>query len=908
MRNIFNGKIIEPCLNFCNSIIISVNKEFINLTGFTIDELLGKSLIEIGDMLKANSQMLLANITGKYSGFIFTKSLEAREVDIIFSIGKEINIKKYTFVLKSNSRLADKVTFVEQTFIDNISGVAIYSVPDLILLKANQKYLDFLDYPFNKEKNSIGRYIREIVPGFIGTQSEVNFNSVIEEQKVSYTKELKFNKFDRAIFYLDSKQTPIFENGEIKYIFDTAIEVTDRVMKNKSLERKNKIIEEQKEQLKEHNMQLMSIIENLSEGIIISDDKSKIIMKNQESRRLIYKSDNAITVVDCHKNTKIFDMDGNKILPENFPEARAVKGEKVKNNRMLLSHPNKDYFVEISSTPIYNMNRDLTMVVTCFHDITKIIVQSRKIEEQKKELESIIENIAAGISIFNSKGQYIVFNKSEREMFSPFYERLTNTSDWYKQSDIFDVNGEKIESENIPSSRVMRGEKFKDMRMAVKFHNKILQINVSGTPIYNREGKFTIGVLCSRDMTDYFKYEQALRSRYEFMNRMIETLDLSVVRLSCPNLEIVDINEQAFRMIELLCPNIKSIKQIKNDKIDGLYEIVKPSEYYQSISEVLKEKETKYLKKQKHVVNGNEIYWNVTFEPMFKANGEIQEILIITIDVTTEIKSNIVLEKELKSQGEFLVNISHELKTPLNIICATTQLFSMYCATRSLDENKSSIIKYIESIKQNSYRLSKLINNIVDSSKIESGFFKLHLSNNNIVEVVEEIVMSVTNFTTSKGLTIIFDTNVEEKIIACDPEKIERVVLNLISNAIKFSNKGDEILVDVDDKNEFVEISVKDSGIGIEDKYLNMIFDKFKQVDKSLSRNAEGTGIGLSLVKSIVELHGGSIRAESKWGKGSKFIVTLPSRKVTDENMVDSRKMINRDKVIQVEFSDIPSK
>ena len=118
---------------------------------------------------------------------------------------------------------------------------------------------------------------------------------------------------------------------------------------------------------------------------------------------------------------------------------------------------------------------------------------------------------------------------------------------------------------------------------------------------------------------------------------------------------------------------------------------------------------------------------------------------------------------------------------------------------------------------------------------------KLNLSNNNIVEVVEEIVMSVTNFTESKGLNIIFDTDIEEKIIACDPEKIERIVLNLISNAIKFSNDGDEIFVDIKDKNEFVEISVKDNGVGIEKKNLDMIFDRFKQVDKSLSRNAEGT-------------------------------------------------------------------
>ena len=453
----------------------------------------------------------------------------------------------------------------------------------------------------------------------------------------------------------------------------------------------------------------------------------------------------------------------------------------------------------------------------------------------------------------------------------------------------------------------MRGEKFKDMRMTVTFPYKTFQVDVSGTPIYDSEGKFILGVICSRDMTEYYKYEKAIRSRFEILNRIIDTFDLPVVRLSCPDLKIVDINKKAFDIIKLFRPNVKPINQIKYTNLEDLFSKIKAEKYYQCISEVLKEKKTKHLNKINHLINGKDVYWNVIFEPVLEVNGEIQEILILIIDVTPEIKSNMDMEKALKLQGEFLVNISHELKTPLNIIFSTAQLFSLYCTNGSFDENKESIIRYIDSIKQNSYRLSKMINNIVDLSKIEAGFFKLNLSNNNIVVVIEEIVMSVTNFIGSKGLNIIFDTDTEEKIMACDPEKIERIVLNLISNAIKFSNEGDEILVEVKDLNDFVQISVKDNGIGIEFKDLNMIFDRFKQVDKSLSRNAEGTGIGLSLVKSIVELHGGSICVESEFGKGSKFIVRLPSGKVSHENMIYSNEMRSKDENIQVELSDIYS-
>ncbi|MBX4263344.1 sensor histidine kinase [Clostridium estertheticum] len=275
--------------------------------------------------------------------------------------------------------------------------------------------------------------------------------------------------------------------------------------------------------------------------------------------------------------------------------------------------------------------------------------------------------------------------------------------------------------------------------------------------------------------------------------------------------------------------------------------------------------------------------------------------------IQNEEKSKLSAELNIasKAQGEFLVNISHELKTPLNVIFSIAQLFDVYCKDGSLDDNKNSIVEYIESIKQNSYRLSKIINNIVDLSKIEAGFFKLNLANNNIVTVVEETVMAATTLIEGKGLNITFDTDIEEKNIACDAERIKRIVLNLISNSIKFTESGNGIFVNVIDKNEFVEISIKDNGIGIEEKYLDVIFDRFKQVDKSLSRNAEGTGVGLSLVKSIVELHGGNIYAQSKFGEGSTFTIRLPAGKVLDENIIYSNIAKNGNEIIRVEFSDI---
>lgn len=892
----------ESHLFSSNGIITSVNDEFIEFTGFTMGELVGKSLREISHMIKFNLELNLDNINNRYSGFIFTKFMEAREVNISILLDKEKNKQKYIFIEKPNSRFEDKFTFVEQICTENILSVAIYSVPDLKLLKANKTYINIMNPPFNKYENIIGKPIRETVTRYVEIKINTIWESLCQRKKTVYMKELEIKDANNRSSYWNFRITPIFEDTAMKYIVVTSIEVTRSFLKNQSIERQKSIIEKQKEEVEQKNSQLKSIIENLSEGVMLSDKDGKVIMINKEGERLGYKNYKCNDLCKLQTHIKFFDMDDNEIPFAKMPRSRALKGEPVKNYKMRISKYGKEYFVDNSAIPIYDEKGNLNMVVSCFHDITESVLQSKKIEEQKIELHAIIENMSEGISILDDKGRHTLFNKAAREIFS-------NNKEFYMDDEveIYDDEGEKVDTENYPSKRLIRGEKFKNIGLTLKFPNNTLKVDTSGTPIYNKEGEFLFGISCWKDMTSYYKQQEMLRNRNEFLNRLIYNIELPIIGLTCKDLKIVKINQKAFNNIKRYIPDIKSAAKMKGNKITDIVPSFEETEYFQKINEVRTEKKTKHLKKIRNFINGNEVYWNLIFEPIFESDGEIKEILILIIDITTEIKSSILMEKTLKSQEEFLANISHELKTPLNVIFATAQLLNMYCTGTSLEEKKDFIIKYIDSIKQNSYRLSKLINNIVDLSKIEAGFFELKLANKNIVEVVEELVMSVTNFSEVKGINIIFDTNTEEKIIACDAEKIERIILNLLSNAIKFSNKGDQIFVEVKDKNEFVEISVNDNGIGIEPSDLNKIFDRFKQVDKSLSRNSEGTGIGLSLVKSFVELHGGSIKVKSKFGYGSKFIVTLPSRNVLQENVLCNSNIRNRNESIQVEFSDVYS-
>jgi PAS domain S-box-containing protein len=259
-----------------------------------------------------------------------------------------------------------------------------------------------------------------------------------------------------------------------------------------------------------------------------------------------------------------------------------------------------------------------------------------------------------------------------------------------------------------------------------------------------------------------------------------------------------------------------------------------------------------------------------------------------------------------KLKTEFFANLSHEFRTPINIIYSTTQLLELYLKDLSPSFNEEKLKKHILSVKNNCYRLLRMVNNLIDSTKIDAGYLELNMQNCNIISIVENITQYVSEYVSQKNIKLIFDTDTEEKIMACDPDKIERIMLNLLSNAIKFTKPGGSISVNIHDEKESIIISIKDSGVGIPEEKIPAIFERFVQVDKSLTRSFEGSGIGLSIVKSLVEMHKGSITVESELGKGTEFIISLPVTVVEGEVYnLDNEINSETKEIVNIEFSDI---
>lgn len=294
----------------------------------------------------------------------------------------------------------------------------------------------------------------------------------------------------------------------------------------------------------------------------------------------------------------------------------------------------------------------------------------------------------------------------------------------------------------------------------------------------------------------------------------------------------------------------------------------------------------------------------------FKDGDNTTIVLFISEYVESEVEKlkgqlNKIRESE-EQKREFYGELSHELRTPVNIIYSSIQLLGNKKKLEDKEEFFKYYDKYEKVMKQNSLIMLKLISNLIDNNKIEAGFTEIIFKNYDIVSLIENITMLAIPYLEEKEISLIFDTEYEEHIIKCDPDKIERIMLNLLSNAAKYTEHNGNIEVFLEFDNDYVIIKVKDSGVGIPENMQKEIFSKFKQVEDR-SEKKLGSGIGLALVKSLVELHNGKIELNSKLGEGSEFIVKIPNEiEISLENEVkvynyDSQSLAN----LSVEFSDL---
>jgi len=288
--------------------------------------------------------------------------------------------------------------------------------------------------------------------------------------------------------------------------------------------------------------------------------------------------------------------------------------------------------------------------------------------------------------------------------------------------------------------------------------------------------------------------------------------------------------------------------------------------------------------------NGERVWVAWTNRAIVDNNGEIVEILSVGNDITlrklAEDRLKITLdelaaakekaEEADKLKSAFLATMSHELRTPLNSIIGFTGIILGGYVGPLNDEQA----KQLGMVRNSANHLLSLINDVLDISKIEAGQLKISVESFNLRDLIDQAVQSSRPALEKKGLT--YSTNIPENIdvVQSDKRRVEQILLNLISNAVKFTEQGG-IRIDCSYTDGSVQVSVTDSGIGMKEEDMNKLFQAFQQVDSGITRKFEGTGLGLYICKKLLELLGGRIWVTSTWGQGSTFCFSLPIKRET---------------------------
>lgn len=370
-------------------------------------------------------------------------------------------------------------------------------------------------------------------------------------------------------------------------------------------------------------------------------------------------------------------------------------------------------------------------------------------------------------------------------------------------------------------------------------------------------------------------------------------------KILCMNIKDEPVNYDALPFIKILESNFKTKKDEMLLKYKSRYfkieaNIIKGNDKTKNISILIRDI-SKQINEKENIDERNEELTSLTKELIVKCalNSNLRK---------KEHELRTRLEEINRSNNDFFNFVSHELRTPLAIIISSIQL----CKEVNKKEISTNIDKTLLRINQNARRLLKLVNNILDLTKANAGHITIENTSTEIVSFSEYIVDSVNTYAKVKNINIIFDTTHEEGIIDIDRDKYEKILLNLLSNAIKYSNDHTNIYVNLELHEDSFKVIVRDEGIGIPEDKIKYVFQRFTRIHSALSKEFEGTGLGLSLVQKLVELMNGSINVRSEVNVGSTFEVEFKSPvlcELNNEKILDYYGDIFNN--INLEFSDV---
>jgi PAS domain S-box-containing protein len=271
-----------------------------------------------------------------------------------------------------------------------------------------------------------------------------------------------------------------------------------------------------------------------------------------------------------------------------------------------------------------------------------------------------------------------------------------------------------------------------------------------------------------------------------------------------------------------------------------------------------------------------ETYWDSVYLPTRDASGAIDGVMTFDLDVTENVRARQELEQTSRAKDDFLATMSHELRTPLNAMLGWTMLLT---SNRAVPRDEAKLVRGLQVIERNARVQERLVSDLLDMSRIISGKLRLSLRRTEISAVIHAAADVVRPAAAAKGVRLLVDLEPDLGANTGDPDRLQQVVWNLLSNAVRYTPRDGRVTVTGERGPSGICIRVQDTGAGIRREHLRLVFERFRQIDSSTTRGNGGLGLGLAIVRHLVEAHGGAVAAASEGeGKGATFTVTLPIR------------------------------
>ncbi len=526
------------------------------------------------------------------------------------------------------------------------------------------------------------------------------------------------------------------------------------------------------------------------------------------------------------------------------------------------------------------------------------------IHDQREWLQIALSSIGDAVIATDASGRVRFLN--------PVAEYLTGWTQAEAENrtltEIFKIVNEKNrQTVENPLTKVLRDGQtvgLANHTLLISREGRKIPIDDSGAPIKDQAGKVVGAVLVFRDVTMRQRAEEDLRASEEFNRRILESAPDCIITLDLDG-RLLSINTPGMRLMD--ADDVSSF-----EGADWL-EFWRGADRETAIAAVETAKTGNSGRFQGFCPTAKKTprWWDVIVAPIYNPQGNVVKLLATSRDITAlhEVETErqrieeerarlLKIEQRARAQAEeanrikdeFLATVSHELRTPMNAILGWANLL------RGGEMDEAEVNRAFETIERNASAQSRLIEDLLDVSRIITGKLRLERQTVDLASVVEAALEAARPAAEGKRITVV--SNLESQVVRvfADPQRLQQIVWNLLSNAVKFTPRGGRVEVELRERESQIEILVSDTGQGIDPDFLPYVFDRFRQAEGSTARKHGGLGLGLAIVRHLVELHGGKVTADSSGeGRGATFTISLPVPSVQTESPPTSKAVTAED-------------